>query len=252
MMLRNPWLPGYTAPDDGSVVVFCFPFAGGTAAAFREWRLSGHPGVRFQPVELPGRASRLMEPASRQMSELTRAFLGDCADELARQDYALFGHSMGGAICAHLAGELAARRLRAPQRLYLSGAALSSKPSAKPLHLLPDDDLIRKLRGFGGTPPEVLDNRPLMELLLPTLRCDFALVDSCPPPTALTTPVTVFSGAQDTLAPPDHMRRWDQLAPLGFRQVVLPGGHFFIHAQGGRIRQEVVVDLRVRRAASFA
>jgi medium-chain acyl-[acyl-carrier-protein] hydrolase len=56
-------------------------------------------------------------------------------------------------------------------------AAPQSRGTPRRLHQLPEDELIAELRTYQGTPAEVLAHRELMDLLLPVLRADFALVE---------------------------------------------------------------------------
>ncbi|HEY9892631.1 MAG TPA: thioesterase domain-containing protein [Candidatus Sericytochromatia bacterium] len=41
---------------------------------------------------------------------------------------------------------------------------------------MPNPEFLQELRRFNGTPEAVLENAELIQLLLPTLRADFAVV----------------------------------------------------------------------------
>lgn len=113
------------------------------------------------------------------------------------------------------------------------------------IHNLSDESFIRRLEELGGTPAEVLQNKELLELLMPTLRADFAVIDTYKytPGAPLACPITVVSGSADLYASGPTMEGWrlQTSDTLSFHE--LQGGHFFIHALEHELRQIVASDL---------
>src|SRR5258708_36728284 len=58
---RSSWLPFDDPVRDPLSTLFCFPFAGGGASAYRNWIGQFSPEIRVCPVQLPGRESRFAE-----------------------------------------------------------------------------------------------------------------------------------------------------------------------------------------------
>lgn len=228
---------------EAAALVFCFPYAGGSAASYRGWgRLSELLDVDVLAVELPGRGRRIGESPELRVSEIA-AELGRVID----RPYSVFGHSLG----ARLGFEVC-RRLRdlghaEPIRLFVSG---TPGPRLPRVGLgdsgLPDEELIARVNRMGGTPAEVLATPQLRELLLPLIRSDFAWGDdyvySAGPP--LTCPVTALTGSADPEAPPDLMRHWRRETTGEFRLCEIAGDHFFPHSAFETVVTEIAADLR--------
>ena len=58
---QERWLAHAAHRSRGGVRLFCFPYAGGAAFAYRGWEKHLPREVELYPVELPGRGSRLRE-----------------------------------------------------------------------------------------------------------------------------------------------------------------------------------------------
>jgi len=208
--------------------LLCFPHAGGTPAVFRHWAGELPADVELLAARLPGRQSRLTEPAYRDWVALLAELSAVVATAIDRP-FALFGHSLGAMICYELARTLRAVR---PARLLLAACRAPDVPSPlPPVHRLPDVELARGLPLVARIPPEVLADPRMMRLVLPTIRADLTLTESWPPtrPTPLGVPATVFVGRADPVAPPSSARGWSRFA-APVRVAVLDGDHFFVHS----------------------
>ncbi len=227
------WLVQDTIRPDAPVRVFCLPFAGGSATAFRGWAAEA-PRLEIVSVELPGHGRRLAEPLIRSLPTLVRELATAITPWLHDKPFALFGHSMGGLLAFELTRELRRRRLPAPCHLFVSSTAPPSPvPTGRALHLFTDDELVAELRRLGGTPLAVLREPELLDLLLPVLRADLTLChthhhrDESP----LACPITVIGGRGDLAVPSEQLLGWAAHTSGPFERIVLPGGHFYLHTQ---------------------
>lgn len=208
--------------------LFCFPFAGGTATAFRSWE-SLPEGVLACPVELPGRGGRILEPPLRRMGPLIRRLAREMLPLLDRP-FALFGHSTGALIAFELARALRLYGFQ-PAHLFVSAQPAPELPRTGPdCRYLRDAEFVGRMRRCGAAPPQVLRDVRLLEMLLPAFRADVALAETYTPGKRppLTCPLTAFGGTDDPAAPHDSVAAWGQHTRGPFRVRMFPGGHFFI------------------------
>lgn len=227
----NPWVT-YPKPNPhASLRLFCFPYAGGGALSFRGWPDRLPPTIEVCPIELPGRGMRLREAPFTRLSLLVEAIAQSLLPHLDKP-FAFFGHSMGALISFELARLLLRANGCSLTHLFISGRRAPQIPEPKPpIHRLPETEFLEELRHLNGTPEAVLANEELMQLLLPTLRADFAVLETytyrLEPP--LNYPITAFGGLQDPDVSCEMLGAWRDQTSTTFSLQMLPGDHFFLH-----------------------
>lgn len=226
------WDMVHQANPSADLKLFCFPYAGGTAAAFRTWHKGLPRNVEVHAVQLPGRANRVGEQVPPSFAQLIEDLLSELIDAL-NPGFAFFGHSMGAILAYEVARTLRRYRLPLPVRLFLSGHRAPHVPRVgNAVHAASDDDLIASVRRLGGTPEDVLANPELLQLVLPTLRADFRLCETYryrpEPPLAM--PITAFGGTDDGEATREELDAWREHTTGSFRVHMIPGEHFFVHS----------------------
>jgi surfactin synthase thioesterase subunit len=243
------WLAGQELSPSAEVRLFCLPYAGGGAAVYQRWRAAAPTRLQVCPVELPGRGMRLRETPYRRLDLLVEGLI-DALGEALDRPYALFGHSLGGLVGFELAMALRDRGLRRPEHLIVAGTAAPGTPlGLPPVHEASDADLRARLVTLNGTPRELLDDAELMELMLPTVRADFAVLETYGyrerPPLAV--PVTVLGGTGDRVVPPATLSGWRRHSTGTTRLRLFPGDHFFVHSAGSDVLALIVDTLLAAR-----
>jgi len=225
------WL--VTKPQQSSILrLFCFPYAGGAATAYRTWSKFLPGTVELCPVQLPGRGGQMSEKPFVQMAPLVEAAAREL-EPYFDKPFAFFGHSMGAVIGFELARHLRRESKPGPVHLFVSGRRPpQSPPEMAPTYNLPEPEFVEMLRQLGGTPTEVLEHQELMPLIIPLLRADFELIQtySYTEGRPLDCSITAYGGLQDPEVSQEELKGWGQQTTGQFSMRMLPGDHFFLHS----------------------
>ncbi|HET8889818.1 MAG TPA: thioesterase II family protein [Candidatus Angelobacter sp.] len=246
----NSWLAPRRPNSRARVRLFCFPYAGGSEAIYRTWRQTLPEAVEVLPVQLPGRGTRIKEPALTRVAPLVQALSQSLRPEM-ELPFAFFGHSMGGLIAFELARQLRREGGPLPVHLFIS-AKSSPKQVDERESNLSDEELIERLRRYEGTPTEVLENAEIMQLLLPLIRADIELCDTyaCDPEPPLPCPITAFGGLQDPRCGRENLEAWQDYTTGRFTLRMFPAGHFFLRTWEKSILESIFRDLAPHTASS--
>ncbi len=234
------------ANPQAALRLFCFPYAGGNAQIYRQWAAALPATVEVCPVQLPGRGNRLQEAPFTKLTDVVQYVTAAIAPYLDKP-LAFFGHSMGALISFELARSLRRTHNVEPVHLFVSGRRAPQIPRTRPaIDQLPEAELIAELRRLNGTPREVLANAELMQLMLPTIRADFAVVRSYEYNTEapLNCPITALGGLQDEDVPREQLEGWREQTNAACTVRMFAGDHFFLHAAEPLLLRVLARDLQ--------
>ncbi|MCU0532567.1 MAG: thioesterase II family protein [Hydrococcus sp. Prado102] len=229
----NAWIKCSRPNSKANLRLFCFPYAGGGTWSFRDWSDNLPQTIEVCSIELPGRGTQMKSPPFTQLHPLVCA-IADALRLYLNKPFAFFGHSMGGLISFEVARLLRKNYGLMPVHLFVSGRrAPQLQPTKSPIHKLPQTAFIEELKNLNGTPSEVLNNHELMELMLPILRADFAVLETYnyTSETPLSCPIAVFGGLQDSEVSYDELEAWREQTSSEFALHLFQGNHFFIHSE---------------------
>jgi surfactin synthase thioesterase subunit len=233
MPRRDTWVRCLAPKPDARYRIVCFPFAGGGAHAFRAWSGALRDGEVWA-AQLPGHVGRLNEPLATDLKEAARELARAVRSEVPGSPV-LFGHSMGAWLALEVARAL--EGMAAPaSALIVAGRAGPGIPDEGPISHLPDAQFVECVRRrYDGIPPEVAASAEIMELFVPILRADIAMMERYDPAVGarLTCPVLACGGAGDLAVPPSALGAWSVVTSGHFEQRTFPGGHFFLAEPGG-------------------
>ncbi|MEU7600752.1 alpha/beta fold hydrolase [Streptomyces sp. NPDC040724] len=210
--------------------LICFPYAGGSPDLFRAWADGLSPHVELLAVRLPGRGPRLADGLYAEWEPLIADTYAALAPYLS-EPHAFYGHSFGARLAYELAHVAAAEHGDLTRRLFVSGSRSPNHPQRRPyMHELSQSGFLDALRDMGGTPAEVLNDKVLMRLFLPTTRAEIRLAELWGDRhgKGVDVAVTALYGQDDPIDGHESMRDWKHFTERDFELLDVAGGHFFL------------------------
>jgi medium-chain acyl-[acyl-carrier-protein] hydrolase len=226
----NKWFPDARKNENIKMRLFCFPFAGGNAFTYRAWKTNLPDWINVCPAHLPGRGARINEPVYTDMHELTAAVFENMRDFL-DYPFAVFGYSMGAIIGFELTRLLQKEGI-VPEHLFVAASRPPQLAGRDPIiYDLPNEIFKEEISKLNGTPREILENKELLDLMLPLLRGDFQLVETYQftEGAKLECPISAFGGNDDEEVSEDELKQWRAQTDSSFDRTIFEGNHFFIH-----------------------
>jgi len=244
-MEKTPWLAYHKPNPQADMRLFCFPYAGGSAAIYRMWADQLPKNLEICPVQLPGRGTRLNDRFFTRLMPMVEA-LAPALRSYCDRPFAFFGHSMGAAIAFELARHLRQQYHCEPEHLFVSGRNAPQVPDTDPFtYDLPEPEFIEEVRRLNGTPKEVLEHPELMQLMLPLLRADFSVIQTYVYVAGepLNSSITAFGGLLDHEVTREGLDAWSSQTTGRFSLRMLPGDHFFLQTSHDLLLKAMTYDL---------
>lgn len=227
----SAWLQRLTGRSaEGSMRLFCFPYAGGGASVFRNWKTYLPKDIEAFAIQPPGRETRFSEPPvsdfGKYVEQSVQAIL-----PFTDMPFALFGHSLGAAAAFETARVLEKHGISARLLIVSGRQSPGSPPTRAPIAHLADEEFLKAVASYNGTPAEVLNNRDLMELLLPMIRADFSLAEGYrySPDLKLRCPIIALASRQDQWLDPETIIGWSGMTEGPFESQWFDGDHFYLN-----------------------
>ncbi|CCD86085.1 putative thioesterase family protein [Bradyrhizobium sp. ORS 285] len=233
-------------------LLYCMPYAGGSGRVFSAWQRFFHPDIKIVSVDYPGRGTRMREPLLDSIARIADEFAETMASRRHAR-YALFGHSMGSLVAFEVCHRLALRHGSRPALLAVSGHRAPDAPRQTPaMHDTSDAVFIAHLRELGATPPEVIAENDLMDLLLPILRADFRACETYAPAPGrmLSIPIAAYGGLNDAEVDAAELRAWRKETTGPCVNRLFPGDHFYLRDHAATLAAALQHDLRAALAAT--
>jgi len=241
----NWWIMRPKTNPQARYRLFCFPYAGAGASIFNSWLAELPSEVKVCLIQLPGREDRLQESPQTRCKPIIET-LTPIIKPYLDLPFAFFGHSLGALLSFELIRELRRQKSSLPTHLFVSGSKAPQLPDLKlPIHRLPDEKFIAKIKSFNGTPEAVLQDTQLMARFLPALRADFAVLETYfyAEEAPLKCPITAFGGWEDRQVNQEELSAWKQQTEAEFTVQMFRSDHFFLHSARQDLLKAIAAQL---------
>jgi medium-chain acyl-[acyl-carrier-protein] hydrolase len=230
----SPWFLFSKTNSQAKVRLFCLHHAGVGAFLFGQWKKYLPPEIEIYAVQLPGRENRLGESPFTRIDQLVKTLTPIMIPYLDKP-FAFFGHSLGALLSFEITRELRRQNAPTPIHLFVSSRIapqLSIKINSL-IHELPETAFLQEIcRRYDGIPEMVLQNTELMQIFLPALRADFAMLETYiyANEEPLNCPISAFGGREDREVSEQAIAAWQHQTSSYFKMQMFDGGHFFFRS----------------------
>lgn len=240
----SPWFFRVNKIEEPRIRLFCYPYAGGSSHVYQKWHPKFKDDIELVVFDPPGRGARFSEPCIDDF-DILLSKLNEHRSFITDVPFAFFGHSLGSKVLFMFADSIFSSTGRSPIQFFTSGAAPPNILSSNGIsNNLSDEEFLQAVLKLNGTPAEVIENKELLELMLPVLRSDFKLADRVfHPLRQLPCPITCFTGLSDGSLAAHDVRKWRALTSFSYSQIELDGDHFFINHNSELIISAVEAQL---------
>jgi acyl transferase domain-containing protein/NADPH:quinone reductase-like Zn-dependent oxidoreductase/surfactin synthase thioesterase subunit/NAD(P)-dependent dehydrogenase (short-subunit alcohol dehydrogenase family)/SAM-dependent methyltransferase len=243
--------------DNPRLRLFCLPYFAGGASVYNSWSDSLQDGIEVCAIQYPGREERASEKAYDKYQDLVKA-IADVIDPLLNCPVAFYCHSAGAGIGLELARYLRREKGIQPVKFMVGGWRSPHLESPfKFLDAIDDNEvymeknipnIINHLRSL-EIPETVLENKDLIEEMLPALRADILLgkrytyYEDEP----LSCAITALAGNEDSVFTEEQVKAWKIHTSGEFRFIRVNGNHLFC-----RDNKEELLEILAEELTEFA
>jgi len=239
--LKNKWCVIPRPNPTADIKLICIPYAGGSASIYIPWINYLPHNVELVIIQPPGRSSRISETPLDNMSKLINE-MGLVLPKILNKPYILFGHSLGSKIAFEIIRKSTSLHIPHPMFFIASGSAGPQKKNNRDItYNLNDDEFISKLEEMDGTPKDVINNKELMSIVLPTLKADFKISETYQftGNKYFNIPLSVLGGEYDVDINLDDLKLWQYFFNSTSEITIFSGGHFFINSHKEEVLEKI-------------
>lgn len=212
--------------------LFCFTFAGGTAAFFDRPEEALAPQIEVVKLEYPGHGTRRRVKPLDTFQELSADLYGQILEEYSGGEYALFGYSMGCVAALEVLRRLIEKgELPAPKYIFLASHQPRLVVDLRDCSSENIDDAVKaRTVRFGGVPEQLKDSEVFWRTYLPLFKADYLMIcryDFEKLRFTSDIPALLLYSPEDI--PKVEMEQWKRYFTGDCELVEYSGGHFFIN-----------------------
>lgn len=217
----------------GKIKLFCIPCAGGSANAYLKWNNYLHYNIELCPIELKGRGTRSDESYYEDMDEAVDDVFNLVKHSINNNEYALFGHSMGGLIVYELYYKLLEEGIKLPKQIFIHGKEPpdieNSKSNYHELDYLEFKEAIFKM---GGISEEVIKDKEAYDFFYPIIKSDFRIIENYKykhKQELMDCNITIINGADDKVSLCNNLDNYKKYTKRKCDICIIKGDHFSLY-----------------------
>ncbi|GFZ30334.1 thioesterase [Clostridium zeae] len=214
------------------MILICLPYAGGASYIYSRWNKHTDESILVVPIELKGRGKRYGEAFYEDFEDAVNDIYNNIDDIIDKNDYAIFGHSMGSLLAYELYYKIERDNRKIPQHIFFSGCRAPGLGRLTNINCkLPDYEFMKQVVELGGTSDEIMNNKELMEIYVPILKSDISMYQNyryIEKDNKINCDISVLYGRKDSITI-DELRSWENQAGKSFNMYEFEGNHFFIN-----------------------
>lgn len=207
--------------------VIAFPHAGGGKLFYREFEKS-FKHFKFLIVQYPGREEKYGKDLPGTIGELADELFEEYK-EWFRNDYVVWGHSMGSTVGYEVVKRCEEILNNSPIVFFSSGASAPCDPSSSKvkLSLDSDEDFEELMDLYGGISDELRQNKDFCEYFYPIIRGDMRMLTDYRDDERIKMrcPIRLLEGNKDDCV----IDKWKFYTDFDINVKYHDGGHFFIN-----------------------
>lgn len=227
--------------------LFCFTFAGGTAAFFNQLECACKSEIEFVKMDYPGHGERRKEPFGESFQDLGAEYVELIKKQYKGEGYALMGYSMGSITVTEIIRRIIDDgTLDMPLHIFLAAHDPHVEIDFSHEDMDIDEYVKKRTIKFGGVPEKLLNNQSFWRMYLPLYKADYLMIsryDFNKLTLKTTIPTTIFFSEEDT--PKTKMEKWKKFFVGECELVEYNGSHFFINDHYEEIAEIIMERLCV-------
>ncbi|GEM_PF-337672 len=214
-------------------LIFCLPHAGGGAHHYAGWAAQLGDQIEWVPMDYAAHFSRMDEYPYETFTQSAHDLATIMVKQAAGRPFALFGHSMGGALVYEIACYLEQQFPAGRIKFVVISSALPPHcrdENGPRYYTFSDREFIQHLIDTGGLSAQLAEQKELMAHCLPLIRKDYQLYHQYQrlSPVKLNCPLYILWGEQENI-PSKKMAEWSDYSHHLLMTKTYPAGHFYWH-----------------------
>lgn len=221
------------------MILFCIPYAGGSARDFADWEKSASNNLQIVPLELRARGKRIKELAYTNFDEMVTDLCAQIDKYAEGKAYSIWGHSMGAITGFAIAKKRYDLRMSLPKLLFLSGRDAPFIEYDKKFGKMTDLQIKNYLCELHGTSLKVFDEPRVGRIYLNRVKGDYQVLSTYNAEqynVALPIDMLIFYGTDDISIKGD-IRDWREYTTQEITFFHFKSGHFYSDSQKENVLQ---------------